>query len=302
MPMHRGQLTITDADVVALVEEQFPRWRHLPVRAVRSDGTVNALFRIGDDLVARFPLLGDDPAGTLHEIEAEIAVARRLGPATTVRTPEFVVLGSPGAAYPLPWSVYRWIPGTVATSAAVADSTTVAEELARFVLEVRSLDTAGRVFEGTRRGGVLAHHDGDVATGLRAAAGMIDTRGLERLWSRLRHTPRSDPDVWTHGDLMPGNLLVDRDRLVGVIDLGQAGVADPALDLQPAWNLFGTAARSAFRHVLDADDAAWERGKGWALAQAVGCLAYYRETNPVMSRVAAHTLQALLADESSSHA
>ena len=55
-------------------------------------------------------------------------------------------------------------------------------------------------------------------------------------------------------------------------------------------------ARSSAATVGSADDE-WERGKGWALAQAIGCLAYYRETNPTMSRTAHRTLTALLADE-----
>jgi hypothetical protein len=36
--------------------------------------------------------------------------------------------------------------------------------------------------------------------------------------------------------------------------------------------------------------AAW----GWSFAQAIGCLWYYVETNPGMSRTAHHTLTALL--------
>ena len=76
-----------------------------------------------------------------------------------------------------------------------------------------------------------------------------------------------------------------------------AGPADAALDLQPAWNLLDVTAREAFRATIGSRDDEWDRGKGWALAQAIGCLAYYRETNPVMSRTAYRTLTALLNDE-----
>ena len=123
---------------------------------------------------------------------------------------------------------------------------------------------------------------------------MIDVQALAKLWDRLRDTPRTDPDVWTHGDLMPGNMLAVDNKLTGIIDVGQLGVADPALDLQPAWNFFDPTARAAFREALGCDDDEWNRGKGWALAQAIGCLWYYRQTNPVMSQTAHHTLQALL--------
>jgi aminoglycoside phosphotransferase (APT) family kinase protein len=40
-----------------------------------------------------------------------------------------------------------------------------------------------------------------------------------------------------HGDLVPGDVLVDRGRLVGIIDVGGFGPADPALDLVAGWHL-----------------------------------------------------------------
>jgi hypothetical protein len=54
--MHAGQLTVSPGMVRELVNDQFPGWRHLAVTALASPGTVNAIFRIGDQLAARFPL------------------------------------------------------------------------------------------------------------------------------------------------------------------------------------------------------------------------------------------------------
>ncbi|MGI5287762.1 phosphotransferase [Nonomuraea polychroma] len=54
---------------------------------------------------------------------------------------------------------------------------------------------------------------------------------LRRLWARMRSLPRSPAgDVMTHGDLIPGNVLVSASRLAGVLDVGGFGPADPALD------------------------------------------------------------------------
>jgi len=110
-------------------------------------------------------------------------------------------------------------------------------------------------------------------------------------WSQFA---RTEPDAWTHRDLMPGNLLAENGRLAGVIDVGMFTVSDPAMDLQPAWNLFDPTARAAFRTALGSDEDEWRRGMGWSFAQAIGCLWYYVDTNPVMSRTAHHTLTALL--------
>ena len=293
--MHPGQLDVDLATAAALVSDQFPQWQSLPLRSVPSAGTVNQLYRLGPELVLRFPLEPGDPAARREWLLAEAAAARRLLGRVPLPTPEPVAEGRPGPGYPSPWMVYRWLPGTVATEADGADSTTVATDLARFVLALRRLETEGRTFAGSSRGGLLTSQDDYVAASLHCNRGLIDTERLERLWSRLRLTGRTGAaDVYTHGDLMPGNLLMGGGRLAAVLDVGGLAPADPALDLIPAWNLFTSDARSAFRVALGSDNEEWDRGKGCALAQAVGCLYYYRETNPVMSAIAHRTLSALL--------
>jgi aminoglycoside phosphotransferase (APT) family kinase protein len=47
--MHANQLTVSVDAVHELVDQQFPEWRGLPIKAVVSRGTVNALFLIGDE-------------------------------------------------------------------------------------------------------------------------------------------------------------------------------------------------------------------------------------------------------------
>jgi aminoglycoside phosphotransferase (APT) family kinase protein len=55
MKMHHGEVEIDPELVGRLVAEQFPRLADLPIRAVRSTGTVNAIYRLGDHLYARLP-------------------------------------------------------------------------------------------------------------------------------------------------------------------------------------------------------------------------------------------------------
>jgi len=293
--LHPDQLELTDEMVAALVAERLPDLRDARLSRVPSNGTVNVLYRLGEDLVLRFPMQGDDPYTVWAELSDEADNARRFLGRLPVSSPEPVSIGEPGHGYPLPWAVYRWLPGLPASQADLADSVPFAEQLASVVLAVREMDTEGREFTGERRGGRLTDHDAGVRRWLGQSHGLIDVPEVEALWARLVLTPRDDaPDTWTHGDLMPDNLLVFDGRLSAVIDVGLAGPADPALDLQPAWNLLGRAARRAFRAALAVGDAEWDRGKAWALAQASGCLPYYRVTNPAMSRLAHRTLTALL--------
>jgi aminoglycoside phosphotransferase (APT) family kinase protein len=55
--MHADEVP-TDVPLVRrLLAAQFPEWAGLPVERVASTGTDNALYRLGDELVARLPRL-----------------------------------------------------------------------------------------------------------------------------------------------------------------------------------------------------------------------------------------------------
>jgi len=100
----------------------------------------------------------------------------------------------------------------------------------------------------------------------------------------------------THGDLIPGNVLVRGGHLAGVLDVGGLGPADPALDLVAAWHLLEAGPRQSLRGDLGCGDLEWERGKAWAFEQAMGVVWYYAETNPAISRMGRTTLERILAD------
>src|SRR5262249_61187956 len=107
--MHPNQLTVKVGTVRALVAEQFPAWVKLPIRAVASQGTVNALFRIGDRLAARFPLQPGDVAEIHWRLESEAEAARELARGTRFPTPEPVALGGACLGYSVPRWVANWV-------------------------------------------------------------------------------------------------------------------------------------------------------------------------------------------------
>jgi aminoglycoside phosphotransferase (APT) family kinase protein len=292
--MHANQLTVDAATVRSLVDQQFPRWRGLQITPVDAAGTVNRIFRIGDGLSARFPLVVDDVAAVRSQLEAEAEAGRELLGRTRVATPEPVAMGNPGAGWPGPWSVQTWLAGTVATEQDPSGSVAFAHDLAEFVRDVRALPSCGRSFNGTGRGGDLGAHETWVQTCFARSTGLLDVARLRALWHDFRELPRVDDDVMTHGDLIPGNLLVTDGRLTGVLDVGGLGAADPALDLVGAWHVLEDGPRRTFRDDLACGDLEWERGKAWAFVQAMGVVWYYVESNPTMSQMGRRTLSRLL--------
>jgi aminoglycoside phosphotransferase (APT) family kinase protein len=297
--MHADQLAVSPQMVRELVDEQFPEWRGLPITGISSPGTVNAIFRIGDGLAARFPLQPGDVSSTRRFLESEAEAARELLGRTRFATPEVVALGEPGAQYPLPWSVQTWLPGVTAAEDDPAESVAFARDLAEFVRGVRAIDTRGRTFRRAGRGGDLRSHDSWMETCFDRSEQLLDVPRLRRMWSTMRTLPRTAPDTMTHGDLIPANVLVADGRLTGIIDVGGIGPADPALDLVGAWHLLEAQPRQVLRAGLGCADLEWERGRAWAFEQAMGLVWYYLDSNPEMSRLGERTLQRILADESS---
>ena len=292
--MHDDQVDI-DIDIARqMIRDQFPQYRHEDVTSVGSSGTVNAIFRIGSKSAARFPLRAMKPTECADMLRSEAAAMVEIGQHCLFPTPQPIGLGQPGPRYPMPWAVQTWIEGEVATPNGLSGSAIFALDLASLVASLRQADTRGRRFDGQGRGGHLPDHDDWMAVCFENSEGLLDVARLRDLWARLRELPAAEPVVMSHKDLVPPNLLVQGERLVGVLDGGSFGPADPSLDLAVAWHLLDRERRATFRSGLQVEDLLWKRGAAWAFQQAMGLVWYYRRTNPAMSALGRSTLSRIL--------
>jgi aminoglycoside phosphotransferase (APT) family kinase protein len=290
MKMHDGEVGIDAGLVRRLVGGQFPRLAGLPVNAVQSTGTVNAIYRLGDHLCARLPRV-QKYAG---DLEDELRWLPWLAPQLSLRVPEPVATGQPAGGYPFPWAIYRWIDGQPYADELVEDERQAATDLAQFVAELRAIDPAGAPRAGRRP---LRELDGATRTAVDSSRGVIDGDAVAAAWERALEAPAWEgAPVWVHTDLLRPNLLADGGRLNAVIDFGGAGIGDPAADVIAAWSVFGPAGRESFRGVLDVDDGTWNRARGFALHQAAMIIPYYPETNPGFVALAKRTVDEVLAD------
>jgi len=275
----------------ALIAAQMADLAHLPLRRLAGGGTDNVIYRLGRDLLIRFP--------RRPVAEAEIAGLRAwlpgLAPGLGLRAPLILRCGAPGLGYPFAWTICQWLPGRDAF-AAPPEGMRAARDLAGFLQGLQALPApagAPRRGEADRIDLILAGLPPFIA----AFAGEADPGLLRDLVARAAGIPAfAGRPVWVHGDLHPLNLLTWRGRLTSVIDWGGLGLGDPAMDLMPGWTLFDATARESFRRAMNPDPDAWARGRALALAKAVMAIPYYRQSNPVFHAVMRRTLRRVIED------
>lgn len=286
-------VNIDAALVRRLVSGQFPRWAGLPVRRVEAGGVDNRTFRLGERMTVRLP----SAARYAPQVEKEHRWLPGLAPLLPLPIPVPLAKGEPAGGYPWQWSVYRWIEGETAAIERIEDLVEFAVALADFLAALYEVDPAGGPRSGPHnffRGGPLAVYDAETRRALAALEGEIDTAAADAVWEAALAAGWHGPPVWFHGDVARGNLLVGDGRLAAVIDFGTSGVGDPSCDLAIAWTLFGGESREAFRAILQPDEGAWARGRGWALWKALITLA--ARNGPETAEEARRVVHEILAD------
>jgi aminoglycoside phosphotransferase (APT) family kinase protein len=297
--MHADEVQ-TDVELVRrLLRVQFPEWAELAVEPVLPLGTDNALYRVGDDKVARLPRR----ERTTATLQKERRWLPRVAPHVPLLVPVPLAAGRPGEGYPFAWAIYRWLPGAPATQEPVADLAQAAADLARFISALQRVDAAGGPPPGEHnffRGEPLVRRHEATRAAIASLRRDVDADAATAAWEAgLRASGWERPPVWIHGDLDARNLLVRERRLSAVVDFGCLGVGDPACDVMVAWKFLDVDAREVFRNALAVDEATWARARGWALSQAVMALAYYTlETNEILVREAERWLAEVLTDVS----
>lgn len=290
------RLSLDAAAVARLVADQFPQGADRSVRPVRNGGWDNLTFHLGDDLLVRLPSAAEYALAVEKEHRWLPVLAGRV----PVRIPSPVGLGSPAHGYPFPWSIYRWLPGETVTAHSLTDPIGLAEDLAAFLEALQGVDVADGPRPGIHnwyRGGTLRTYDTTTQAALHDLAGVIDVDTAAAAWTASLDAEWDGVDVWFHGDLAAGNLLVADGRLTAVIDFGTCGVGDPSCDLAVAWTLLGRPGRRVLRERLGVDDATWSRGRGWALWKSLSQLAGAIDDGEVTARDRARdVVERILAD------
>lgn len=290
--MHADQLVIDKPLVRSLLADQFPNWAKLPLERVVSSGTVNTIFRLGDEFSLRLPIAAtfDD------EITREWSALCRFADRLPLSVPKPVALGLPTQSYPCHWLILNWIDGQNATPPVLRAPADAAASLGKFVAALRSIGTGNTRIE-QYRGKPLILRDRLTREAISQLTDEYNCGALTRVWqSALEAEEWAGGSRFFHGDLHAGNLLARDGCLTAVIDFGGFGTGDPSVDAIPGWWMFSGRAREVFRDAGGFDKEMWDKGRGWALSIAVIALPYYRRTNITFADMARRAIDEVLAD------
>ena len=292
MGFHKDEIQINDKIVERLLADQFPELSTQPVRRIDSSGTVHAIFRIGDNLAMRLPLL---PVYE-RDVVSDWHWLRFFASLLPLQIPVPTAIGDPTEYYPCRWLIVRWITGVNATASTLLSMGDTAASLGDFVLRLRSIDIENTWID-QYRGRPLRLRDARTREAIAAVADEYDARDLSNAWSAAIQIPdwTEDP-CFFHGDLHSGNLISEDGVLTAAIDFGGLGTGDPSVDGIPGWWLFDADTRGIFRDAGRFTDEMWMRARGWALSIALIALPYYRTSNPVFADMARHAINEVLAD------
>ncbi|WP_307825227.1 phosphotransferase [Streptomyces sp. M2CJ-2] len=140
------------------------------------------MYRLGDDLLVRIPRTAD----TARSVRKEQEWLPRLAPHLACPIPEPVHAGTPTNAFPLVWSVYRWIDGDEAGPDTVRDWAAFGADLAAIVREFHDIDLMGATraddLSWYRGGGACRHVTSGSARVLTIAGPRWVQSSTLRLW------------------------------------------------------------------------------------------------------------------------
>lgn len=286
---------ITVEIVTQLIHEQFPQWAHLDIRPVAHSGHDNRTFHLGDEMSIRLP----SAASYVPQVEKEQTWLPLLTTQLTLPISLPVAKGKPNHVYPWTWSIYRWIEGATLSPDRAHNLQELACDLGTFLMELQSIDASDGPAAGEHnffRGGHLAVYKEEAIQAIHHNQDRFDGALLTEIWElALASTWQLDP-VWVHGDIAPGNLLMQDGRLRAVIDFGMLGVGDPACDAAMAWTFFDSSSRRIFRSALRMDEHTWNRARGWALWKALITYENNKFTNPSAAEASYRVIQAIVDD------
>ncbi|MEM7592726.1 MAG: aminoglycoside phosphotransferase family protein [Cyanobacteria bacterium P01_A01_bin.83] len=287
-----SEIEIDTALVLNLLQQQHPDLMHLPIKLFDA-GWDNAIFRLGDKLLVRLPR--HQAAAKL--IEHEQIWLPLLAPRLTIPVPIPYRIGEPTSNYPWKWSILPWLNGiTAAQEPPNPNQAKIWASFLRLLHHTAPSNAPKNLFRGVR----LKQRAADIEQRIqRLEQNNLITTATKNLWAEALDTPIDTEAKWLHGDLHPGNVLVEKGALAGIIDWGDLTSGDIATDLASIWMLFPQqhARQQAITEYAHVSAQTLQRAKGWVIYFGITLLDTGLIDNATQAAIGARTLNCVAEDE-----
>ena len=239
---------LSESQLVAICERHgFARG---PFGRLPSTGIVNAIYTVGDDVVLRIP---KNTAGTLEDTYTE-SVALPVVMAAGVRTPALLAFDETFDVVDVPFGAYEWVHAPDGWPATAEGWRDLGRDLATLHSGVTACpDPLGRLDEPGRwchaeqmMDGFRDIDDADVRRDLEAE--------LRRLEPAVQDWAANGSPSFLHDDVKDSNLLQRDGAYVAIIDWGDAGWGDAAIDFRNLPPERTADVLAGYRQVVDTDD------------------------------------------------
>lgn len=262
-------MSLKDFDIAVvkkLIADQFPQFKSLEVVPTEIKGYNNYTFRLGDDFIIRLP----SDQKYVPSMEKEQEILSELSGYLSLKIPNPVFKGTLSERFPRVWSIYKWIDGKSVNLFPIKglNLKSLAQDLALFLNQLHNIDVSHftSLEKGSfSRGCHLSVYNNEIDESLVRLSKEVDVDKVRSVWQQAISSKWSQAPVLVHGDIAPGNLIINDKKLSAVIDWGGITSGDPACDLMIAWTFFDKDSRAIFKNDLNLDDNTWARGRGWAL-------------------------------------
>lgn len=284
-----ADITITDALVTNCLTHQFPT---LPIQTLRciGEGWDNKVYLINEEFIFRFPRRNI----AIQLIERENAVLTKLQSIQEVAIPNPIYLGNASEYYPYPFHGYRMISGQSGCHAYLTPQQRIASivPLTAFLKQLHQINATQALALGAKPQ-VFDRTDVHTATTtltevvqkiIARKIAFIDMSIFQNEIDTALQIPLArEEQCLIHGDLYCRHLMFNEGQLRGIIDWGDVGINNKAVDLAVLWSFYPSSCHAYFlTHYGEVDPATWAYARFLGIYGALTILLYAFDTHDTL--------------------
>lgn len=277
-----SNILINEEIVRASLQNQFPDLGIITEIKYLSEGWDNTVFLVNNHIIFRFPRR----TVAAELIEQENTVLNQLPSFLNIEIPRPIYLGKATEQFPFAFHGYQYLTGKPSYLAALSIEERKASItiLANFLKQLHSIDesealTIGakpQVWDRTDVSHAIATLTERVNKLISRKFCSINQDLFQQEISKVQKLslPKHDKCL-VHGDLDSRHLLFNSGILSGIIDWGDLGINNRAVDLGIIWDFYPTECQKIFFDIYgDVDQATWQYARFLGLYSGFTLLLY----------------------------